>query len=147
MAGPVRRPDTPTRWSHRALLPVRAWGQAPFLTGGIPAQLAAMLVVVVPWWPVSTPSWNDRGWHGRWWPLPLLTLAVAFPAPPAITRMHQHRLRTTAGVDIPPQPAIGNHRSAAGIAAGLPAPFGPRKAKISPRRTCRSMPATASWPP
>ena len=28
----------------------------------------------------------------------------------------------------------------------LPAPFGPRKAKISPRRTSRSMPATASWP-
>jgi hypothetical protein len=118
-----------------------------FLTGGIPALLAAVLVVVVPWWSVSTPSWNDLGWQGRWWPLPLLSLVVLFLALPAFTRMHQHRLRTTAGVDIPPQPAVGNRWSAAGIVTGLPAPFGPRKPVTTPGRTTKSSPPTASFSP
>jgi len=147
MAAPVRRPDTPTRWSHRARWSVRAWGQARFLTGGIPAQLAAVLVVVVPWWSVSTPSWNDLGWQGSGWLLPLLGLVVVFLALPAFTRMHQHRLRTTTGVDIPPQSAIGNRWSAAGIVAGLPAPFRPRKPLTMPGRTTKSSSPAASFSP
>ncbi len=120
MAAPVRRQDAPARWYHRAPWSIRAWAQALYLTGGIPAQLAAVLIVLVPWWAVSTRSWNDLLGQGSWWsqwPLPLLSLVVVFLAGPTLTRMHRHRLRTTAGLEIPPQPAIQNRWSAAGIAA------------------------------
>jgi len=106
-----------------------------------------VLVVVVPWWSVSTPSWNDLGWQGRWWPLPLLSLVVVFLAVPAFTRMHQHRLRTTTGLDIPPQPAVGSRWSAAGIAVDLPAPFGPRNPVTMPGWTTKSSLSAASFSP
>src|SRR5579859_4486329 len=58
----------PVPWSPRA------WSQALYLTGGIPAHPRAAL--------------------------PLLFLVVIFVALPALTAMQRHRLRTTAGVDI-----------------------------------------------
>src|ERR1700760_3193880 len=46
---------------------------------------------------------------------------------------------------LPPSARRKPSRISTGVV--LPAPLGPRKAKISPRRTSRSMPRTASWAP
>ena len=66
--GAPARGTTAVPWSPRA------WGQALYLAGGIPAQLAALAIALVPWWPLSTPSWGDvLGHHwGKLWPGPLL---------------------------------------------------------------------------
>jgi len=66
-------------------------------------------------------------WPARWgpsWPLPLFTLAVVFLAVPVLTQMHRHRLRTTAGVEIPPQPAAVTVSADGGLAA-VNVPGGP----------------------
>ena len=119
MAAPVRQQDAPARY-RRAPWSPRAWGQALYLAGGIPAQLVAVLVVMAWSFGVSWRlHWFPVVWPARWgklWPLPLFTLAAVFLAVPVLTQMHRHRLRTTAGVEIPPQPATGNWWSA-GIVA------------------------------
>jgi Putative sensor len=98
----------------------RTWRQALYLAAGIPVQLVALLVVLVPWWSLTGPSWGNllgvRNW-GKLWPLPLLSLVIVLLAVPALTAVHRQRLRATAEVDIPPQPATGNRWSAAGIVA------------------------------
>ncbi|HLK78952.1 MAG TPA: histidine kinase [Streptosporangiaceae bacterium] len=75
----------PVPWSPRA------WSQALYLTGGIPALLAAPVLVAA-----------GFAAHPRA-ALPLLFLVVIFVALPVLTAMQRHRLRTTAGVDIPSQ--------------------------------------------
>jgi hypothetical protein len=75
----------PVPWSPRA------WSQALYLTGGIPALLAAPVLMAV-----------GFAAHPRA-ALPLLFLVVIFVALPALTAMQRHRLRTTAGVHIPSQ--------------------------------------------
>ena len=75
----------PVPWSPRA------WSQALYLVGAVPALLAAPVLVAA-------------GFAAR--PraaLPLVFLVLIFFAAPALTAMQRHRLRTTAGVDIPPQ--------------------------------------------
>ena len=81
-----------------------AWRQALYLVGGAPAQLATLILVAAP---VLA--------HHRRWPLSLLALAVVFLAVPLLTRIQRHRLRATAGVAIPPQPAIPSRLSPQGI--------------------------------
>ncbi len=71
-----------------------AWRQALYLTGSIPVLLAAPVLVAAGFL------------HPPKWLLPLLFLAVVFLAAPALTALQRYRLRTTAGVDIPHQPAI-----------------------------------------
>jgi signal transduction histidine kinase len=88
----------------------RAWGELLYLAGGIPAQLAAAIIVFFPWWAVAGPTWGGGGflarqWGGKW-PIPLLFLMLVFLAVPLLTWVHRQRLRATAGVDIPPQPRI-----------------------------------------
>jgi signal transduction histidine kinase len=68
-----------------------AWRQALYLTGSIPALLAAPVLVAAGF--LTKPRWA----------LPLLALIVVFLASPVLTAVHRHRLRTTAGVQIPPQ--------------------------------------------
>jgi signal transduction histidine kinase len=74
--------------------------------------------VLIPWWSVTEPSWGHllgvRNW-GKLSPVPLPFLVVVFIAVPALTAMQRHRLRTTAGVDIPPQPAIEHRWTKAGL--------------------------------
>ncbi len=84
----------------------RAWHQALYLAGGIPAQGAPAAIVVTPAFFV----------HPRW-PLMVLGLVVVFFAMPSLTQIHRHRLLATAGVDIPPQPAIADRLSLRGIIA------------------------------
>ncbi|HEX8005066.1 MAG TPA: sensor histidine kinase [Trebonia sp.] len=102
--GPGQRPAERYRrvpWSPRA------WRQALYLTGGIPAQVAAPLLVMA----------GFGAEQAR--PLGLVFLVVVFLAVPLLTAMHRHRLRATAGVEIPPQPAIPNRLSRAGLAAAV----------------------------
>ena len=73
------------------------------LTGGIPVQAAALVLVF------SGLTVKPR------WLLFLLFLVVVFLAVPLFTRIQRHRLRATAGVVIPPQPAIPNRLSREGI--------------------------------
>jgi signal transduction histidine kinase len=86
----------------------RAWGHALYLAGGIPAQLAAPLIVLGPAF-VIKPRWV----------LPLAGLVVVFLGVPWLTRVQRHRLRTTAGVEIPPQPMIEHRLRWPGIAAAV----------------------------
>jgi signal transduction histidine kinase len=79
------RPPRPVPWSPAA------WRQALYLTGSIPVLLAAPALVAAGFL------------HPPKWALPLLALAVVFLATPVLTAVQGHRLRATAGVDIPPQ--------------------------------------------
>ncbi|HEV3294705.1 MAG TPA: histidine kinase, partial [Streptosporangiaceae bacterium] len=112
-----------TRVLHAPWSP-RAWRQALYLAGGIPAQVVVLLPIVA--WAVNH-YYQQQGrlapvtWE-RLWPLLLIGLALVFLALPLLTRMHRHRLRTTAGVEIPPQPVTGNRLTTADIAAYVRSP-------------------------
>ena len=105
MATVVQNRDGPARPYHRVPWSPRAWGQALYLAGGIPAQLAAPVLVV---------SGILARPRGLW---ALLFLGVVFLAVPLLTGIERHRLRATAGVVIPTQPAIANRLSVPGIVA------------------------------
>jgi len=117
--------DAPARRRDRAPWSPRAWRQALYLTGAIPALITAPLIVLLPCWALSTPSWGDvlgQSWGTRW-PLILLFLVVAFLAMPRLTRIHRHRLRATAGVVIEPQPFMPNGLNVAGIREAIRSPI------------------------
>jgi signal transduction histidine kinase len=86
---PARRRRVP--WSPHA------WGQAIYLAGGIPVQLigAGILFGLV----ALTVKTQGRG--AFLWPAGVVLL---FLLSPVLTRVHRHRLRVTAKVEIPPQP-------------------------------------------
>jgi signal transduction histidine kinase len=81
-----------------------AWGQALYLAAGIPVQLvtAALLLLLV----LTTTGFRaTEAYSGAallllW----LLVIAGIILLAPVLTRVHRHRLRTTAGVEIAPQP-------------------------------------------
>jgi signal transduction histidine kinase len=102
--------DAPIRRRDRAPWSPRAWRQALYLTGGIPALAAVPLLVAIG----ST--------AGRRWVLPTLFLVLALLAVPLLTRIHCHRLRTTAGVEISPPPIMPNGLSVASIQQALRSP-------------------------
>ena len=129
----------------------RAWRQAVYLAGGIPAQLAVLLPLVA--WTVDR---YHLGWvHGgpvRWgkaWPFLLIGLAIAFLALPLLTRMHRHRLRATAGVDIPRQPPMAIRWSLAGLAEHVGSPAIWRQlayhALAAPALAAAAIAALAAW--
>jgi signal transduction histidine kinase len=100
----VQRRDGPIRRQRRVPWSRQAWSQAMYLFGGIPAQAAALLLVVT-------------GFHVK--PrvfLGLVFLVLVFLAVPLLTAIHRQRLRVIAGVEIPPQPPIPNRLSRPGIA-------------------------------
>jgi signal transduction histidine kinase len=118
MVTAVQHRDAPTRPYRRVPWSPRAWSQAWYLAGGIPAQLFALLLVLVPWW------FLVRG-HHHWtkvWPIPPLILVIVFLAVPLFTGIHRHRLRATAGVFIPPQPVMPDRLTVRGIVAAARAP-------------------------
>jgi signal transduction histidine kinase len=105
------RRDAPARGYRRhAPWSRQSWRQALYLAAGIPAQLLGVLFVVVAV-ALSVP------WHGVAGPLWALWLALMFLLVPVLTQIQRHRLRTTAGVEIPPQPPIPSRLSVQGIAA------------------------------
>ena len=100
---PARR-RRPVPWSPRM------WSQAFYLAAGIPAQLVAGLILVgVIRWSELIPR-SSSGRH-TFESLMLLWLAcgvvMIFALTPVLTQVHRHRLRVTAGVEIPPQPKLG----------------------------------------
>jgi len=125
MATLVRHQDRPQNRYRRVPWSPRAWLQALYLVGGIPAQLLALAAVVIPWWSLTGPSWGNllgvRNW-GKLWPVPALFLVIVFLAVPALTAMQRHRLRTTAGVEIPPQPAIEHRWTKTGMVSYASSP-------------------------
>jgi signal transduction histidine kinase len=94
----------PARRHRRVPWSPRAWGQALYLAAGIPAQLIAALILfaVVYWSEVMDPRGIAR--LGLLW---LACMVVIFLLSPVLTQVHRHRLRVTAGVEIPPQPKRG----------------------------------------
>jgi len=107
---PSARPHAPRPWSPRA------WRQAYYLAGGIPAQLIALFIALA--WTYSL-KWRTHWfpvvrWGNLWWLGPI-SLIVVFLAVPAFTAMHRHRLRTTTGVEIPPPPAIEHRWTRTGV--------------------------------
>ena len=103
--------DAPIRRRDRAPWSPRAWRQALYLTGAIPA------LVIVPLLVVAGLAIRPR------WVLPLLFLVVALLAMPLLGQLHRHRLRATAGVAIPPQAIMPNGLSVAGIREAIRSPI------------------------
>jgi hypothetical protein len=99
-----RRHPPPARRQRSVPWSPRAWGQALYLAGGIPAQLIAALILfaVVRWSEVMNPRGIAR--LGLLW---LACVVAIFLLSPVLTQVHRHRLRATAGVEIPPQPKRG----------------------------------------
>jgi len=105
----------PARPYRRVPWSPRAWSQALYLAGGIPAQLAAPLIVF------ALLRWPGRFdfWVGPLFVLWLLVAAVALLLVPVLTWIQRHRLRVTAGIDIPPQPRRPDWLSRDGITETL----------------------------
>ena len=104
----------PARRRRRVPWSPRAWGQAVYLAGGIPAQLIAALILtgMIRWSQVMAPRGIVR--LGLLW---LAGAALIFLLAPVLTRIHRHRLRVTAGIEIPPQPKWRGLLTAQGLAA------------------------------
>jgi signal transduction histidine kinase len=91
----------------------RSWRQAFYLAGAIPALLAGMSVPAIR--VLIAGRWSVL-WHGLAGPyLWLPWLLIVFLLMPVLTQVHRHRLRTTAGVDIPPQPQIASRPTVEGL--------------------------------
>jgi len=105
----------PARGYRRVPWSPRAWGQALYLAGGIPAQLAGPLILF------ALLRWPGRFnfASGPLWVLWLLVAAVALLLVQVFTWIQRYRLRATAGVDIPPQPQQPSWRTLDGIKATL----------------------------
>ncbi len=87
----------------------RSWNRILFLAAGIPVQAATPVVVVGMGWARPRVMWS------------LLFLILSFFLVPALTWIQRHRLRTTAGIEIPPQPVIPGRLSRDGIVIALQA--------------------------
>jgi len=113
MATAVTRQEAPVRRYRRVPWSPRAWAKALYLAGGIPAQVAGVFIVFVL---LRLPGrWNF--WTSPLWILWLAIAVTVLLLVPVLTGIHRHRLRVTAGVEIPPQPAIPNRLSPRGVAA------------------------------
>jgi signal transduction histidine kinase len=98
----------PAPWSPRC------WRQAFYLASGIPAQLLGVLTVLAVVACDPSLRWRTR-WFPFIWPARTETtfrvwlvgigLVLVFLTLPLFTRMHRHRLRVTAGAEIPPLPS------------------------------------------
>jgi signal transduction histidine kinase len=106
-----------------------AWRQALYLFAAIPAQLVAVIVPVVlfDWltglrFVVAEDGYGALIWAvWKWKYLPawLAALAVLIIMLPLLTGIHRHRLRATAGTEIPRQPAPLSRLSVPGVVAAL----------------------------
>jgi len=104
MTALVPHRDAPARRRYRAPWSPRAWTQALYLAGGVPALLAVPLAIAIVVIKV------DLRRAVAVVLLVLLCATAASFAMPLLSWIHRHRLRATAGVVIPPQPMIPNER-------------------------------------
>ena len=96
-----RQHQAPARRRRHVPWSPRAWGEALYLAGGIPIQSVAPLIL----FGLISATLAARGPRAAVW-LMILWLAAGaliFLLTPWLTRINRHRLRTTAGVEIPPQ--------------------------------------------
>ena len=87
-------------WSPRSL------GRLLYLAGAIPALLLGVTGPAI--WIARSASaghWS-KPWHGPAGLLWILWAVATFLLVPALTQVHRHRLRVTAGIDVPPQPPL-----------------------------------------
>jgi signal transduction histidine kinase len=101
-----------TRRPRRAPWSPRAWGQALYLAGGIPVHAGAAA-------PTALLGYATSRWGLQAWPLWLAWMPALYLMLPALTSAQRHRLRTTAGIEIPPQPPAAARLSPAGVAAAV----------------------------
>ena len=96
-----RQRQGPARRHRRVPWSPGAWGEALYLAGGIPIQAVTALILVG----LISVTQGATGPRTAFWVLILWLLgaAVIFLLTPTLTRINRHRLRTTAGVEIPPQ--------------------------------------------
>jgi signal transduction histidine kinase len=143
-----RQDQAPTRRRRRVPWSPRAWGQAVYLAGGIPAQaipggvLAGMIVISI-------------ALRGPKTPVDLLLIWLAGPVlifllTPVFTRVHRHRLRVTAGIEIPPQPKWRDMLARQGIAAVLRSESTRRQLcyhlLVAPLLAAAAIVAVGAWP-
>lgn len=95
------RHPVPARRHRRVPWSPRAWSQALYLAGAIPVQAcgALMLVALIALTRGTHHPLNKAPWFALVW---LAGFALIFLLSPVLTRVHRHRLRVTADVDIPP---------------------------------------------
>jgi signal transduction histidine kinase len=108
MTALVANSGAPAQRYHRVPWSPRVWGQALYQTGGIPAQLAAPLVVAALGIAIDPGQVTVNLLPG---------LVIVFLAVPLLTAVQRHRLRVTTGVVIVPQPVIARRLSGPGIVA------------------------------
>jgi signal transduction histidine kinase len=111
MTAVVADREAPVGRYRRAPWSPRAWSQALYLAAGIPAQSVSLLFLFAIVWGTR------RLYLWAWVPKELLGLAAVFLLVPVLTAIHRHRLRVTAGVEIPPQPRLAKWLTPRGIAA------------------------------
>jgi signal transduction histidine kinase len=92
----------------------RAWSQALYLVGGVPAQVIPALLV---FWVLEVRILTASGSFFVHLVLLAALLIALFVELPFLTNIHRHRLRVTAGVQIPPQPDVPNRMSLSGVLA------------------------------
>jgi signal transduction histidine kinase len=99
----VDRQDTaPARRRRRVPWSPRAWGEAVYLAAGIPVQIVAGAIFAgMLLWSISVRGSKTPLVVAIIW---LVGIALIFLLTPVLTRVHRHRLRATAGIEIPPQP-------------------------------------------
>jgi signal transduction histidine kinase len=94
-------PPAPGRPRRRRPWSPRAWGQALFLAGAIPVQLAGLIIIYAL---LRGLKQTGGGWP-LWPAIVIVSLAALVAMIPLLTRVHRQRLRVTVGVTIPRQPA------------------------------------------
>jgi signal transduction histidine kinase len=102
--------DAPARRHRRVPWSPRAWSQALYLTGGIPALLAMPLIIALPVYAAGSPT-AALVLCGQ----VLAALVLALLAAPLLTRLHRRRLLATAGVELQPQSFFPNGLSLTAI--------------------------------
>jgi signal transduction histidine kinase len=106
-----RQGTAPARRRRRWPWSPRAWAEALYLASGILPLLFVgdILALLVR----ATELWSVKALLLLW----LLTTAALFLLTPVLTGVHRHRLRATAGIEIPPQPKWRNLLTRQGLAA------------------------------
>jgi hypothetical protein len=112
MASRTLLPTAPPRRWLRVPWSPRAWSRTLFLLGAVPVQLAALAALVWPW-PLGPKRFEVVLLALI---VPVATVYVIFPV---LSNAHRHRLRTTAGVDIPAPPGVPDRWRGPGIIATL----------------------------
>jgi signal transduction histidine kinase len=92
----------------------RAWAQAVYLAGGIPALLVAPAILFALILATTAQTVGIERILPLAWAAGLLAI---FLLSPVLTRVHRHRLRVTAGIEIPPQPKWLDLLTRQGLAA------------------------------